>query len=209
MTSQKITSFLVKQDRQPSATSKASGSQRQGTFHDMKKVQRLHKSSMCPDDGELFRLFGQLADDQPEQVIDKALKHLASYVLQIEQLERVPLAPRVKQLRQHPNPEINRTATNLVAKLREEVAAATVRRRHNISRPAAKQQSKLKVKTPAKLQPAKSPVKASAALQRSPARLDSPAKPSPSKQLAAQKTPTKRTPSKPATFKLSNLLSAS
>ena len=139
----KITYFLFKQEKQQ-APCKGSG-QRQGTIQDMKKVQRLQKSSVSADDEELFRLLEQLAEHHPEPVIDKALKQLACYILQIEQLERVPLAPRIKQLRHHQNLEISRTATNLVEKLREEFAAATVRRRcassHPDPKPAVKQQA--------------------------------------------------------------------
>lgn len=197
MSGGKITYFFAEQDKRQAAT-RASG-QRQGTILDMKKVQRLQKSSICVDDEELLRLLNQMAEGRPETVIDQALKHLACYILQIEQLERVPLAPRIKELRHHHNLEISRTATNLVEKLREEFAATTVRRRYGNhkadAKPAVKQQAKLIRKSPIK--PENSPVKACATLPGTPTPKPSSAvQRSPQKQLAVRKTPTKRTPSK-------------
>jgi hypothetical protein len=58
-----------------------------------------------------------------------SLRQLACYTITIEQLERVPLAKQVKALRQHPDPDVQRLASRLVEKLRNDLAETTAIRR--------------------------------------------------------------------------------
>jgi hypothetical protein len=58
-----------------------------------------------------------------------SLRQLACYTISIEQLERLPLAKQVKALRQHPHPDVQRLASRLVEKLRNELAETTAVRR--------------------------------------------------------------------------------
>jgi hypothetical protein len=151
----KITSFFNKQEHAPQIPRSRS---RQASIGDLKKVVRLPKAGMCADDEELLRLLDCLkahgsscadasnssaaassaapnssspaseSSSSIEQLV-LSLRQLACYTISIEQLERVPLAKQVKALRQHPDSDVQRLASRLVEKLRNELAETTAIRR--------------------------------------------------------------------------------